>query len=340
MPESHTHKPRIGVNTNLGQFNYVYSPQTQSAIAEIAEIDYSKIPETVSTEAIVDSVSGAEVIISTWGALPYDRQILDACPDLKLIIYAAGSFKAYVTPALAATQIKACTAVHLNAQPVAEFTLGLILTSMKNVFRHDREMKQHRRHAWRKPRPYNGGYYRTRIGLLGYGQIARLLLRLLRSFEFDVLIADDFITREEAEAQGATKADVREVMSTCDVVSIHHADVERNWGIINRDTLKLMKDGARLINTSRGRMINEDDLAEKLREGTITAFLDVTHPEPPATDHPFYELPNCILTPHVAGSIGTEVYRMGDYCLRELENWLAGRQLENQIDIRDLETRA
>ena len=102
----------------------------------------------------------------------------------------------------------------------------------------------------------------------------------------------------------------------------------------------MMKPGARLINTSRGRMINEEDLLAKLEEGSITVFLDVTYPEPPREGHPFYTLPNCILTPHVSGSMENEVLRMGDYCLREIENWIARRPLENQIDFRNLEYRA
>ncbi|MAG13334.1 MAG: hypothetical protein CMN78_01930 [Spirochaetales bacterium] len=113
------------------------------------------------------------------------------------------------------------------------------------------------------------------------------------------------------------------------------------WGALPYTTaLSLMKPGARLINTSRGRMINEHDLVEKLQQGEITAYLDVTHPEPPDDGHPFYSLPNCIITPHVAGSIGTEVERTGDYCVREMENWILKGPLENEIDIRALERRA
>ena len=329
-----------GINTIREQFDYVFSPVTQDALADLLDIDYGQIPTEKSLEATKRSVSGAKVIVSTWGALPYTPDLLACCPDLELILYGAGSFKAYLSKELIESDVKVCTAVHMNALPVAEFTLGLILTSMKNVFRHHRTFESEGRSGWTKSRPYSGGYYHTRVGLLGYGRITRFLLDLLSKFDFDVLVADDFATVEELAAYGAQKAEVAEVMSTCDVVSIHHADVERNWNIINKETLALMKPGARLINTSRGRMINEADLVEKLREGSITAFLDVTHPEPPADGHPFYELKNCILTPHVAGSLGTEVFRMGDYCLRELTNWIDGKPLENQIDIADLADRA
>ena len=334
-------KVKAGINTSRQQLDYVFNRAAQKKLSEYLLIDFDVVPEVPNQDNIRVCVEGAEIIISTWGALPYTNDILDACPDLKLILYGAGSFKSYVTPELSAKDVTICTAVHMNAQPVAEFTLGLILTSTKNVTRHNAALHQKGKSAWAGERlNYNGGYYRTKIGILGYGVIARILLRLLQNFEFDVFIADEYISFEKAEELGAKKADVSHVMKTCDVVSIHHADVPRNWGLINRDNLALMKPGSRLINTSRGRMINEQDLVEKLREGEIMAYLDVTHPEPPAEDHPFYTLPNCILTPHVAGSIGTEVERLGDYCVRELENWLSGVPLENRIDIEALGNRA
>lgn len=87
-------------------------------------------------------------------------------------------------------------------------------------------------------------------------------------------------------------------------------------------------------------MIDEDALAAKLAAGRITVYLDVTHPEPPEADHPFYRLPNCIMTPHLAGSIGTEVERMGSYWLRELQAWIYGEPLEHPIDIATSSSRA
>ena len=334
-------KVKAGINTSRQQFDYVFNRAAQKKLSEYLLIDFDLVPEAPNRDNIRAGIEDAEVIISTWGALPYTKDILDACPNLRLILYGAGSFKACATPELSARDVTVCTAVHMNAQPVAEFTLGLILTSMKNVTRHNAALHQKGKSAWAGQRlNYNGGYYHTKIGLLGYGVIVRNLLRLLKNFEFDVIIADENISFEKAEELGVKKADVDHIMKTCDVISIHHADVPRNWNMVNRDNLALMKPGSRLINTSRGRMVNEQDLVEKLKDGEITAYLDVTHPEPPVEDHPFYALPNCIMTPHVAGSIGTEVERLGDYCVRELENWLSGVPLENRIDIEALGNRA
>ena len=130
-------KKRAGVNTVRRQFDYVFSASTQKKLSDLLDIDYSLIPDERDPAAARRSIEGAEVILSTWGAVPYTRDVLDSCPDLKLILYGAGSFKGCLSPALIESDIIVCTAVHMNARPVAEFTLGLILASLKNVFAHN-----------------------------------------------------------------------------------------------------------------------------------------------------------------------------------------------------------
>lgn len=333
---------RAGVNTNRASFFQVYPPDVREAIASLVDVDFQAIPEEADERSIAASLAGADVVLSTWGAVPYTEQVLAGCPDFKLILYAAGSFKNQVTEPLVALRPTVCTAAHLNGIPTAEFTLGMILMALKDVFTFTGRIATDGREGWGRSLPTVGtqGYYRTTVGILGFGVVSRHLLRLLQNFEMDVYVADDFMSAEQAGELGARKADLDYVMAECDVITIHHADVERNWRIINERTLGLMKPGARLINTSRGRMIDEDALAAKLATGEITAYLDVTHPEPPEADHPFYRLPNCIMTPHLAGSIGNEVTRMGRYCLRELTAWIAGEPLEHPIDIASLADRA
>ena len=334
-------RPRAGVNTNRKMFEYVFSEQVRAALTDRLDIDYRLIPEEATEELVTKSIEGASVILSTWGAIPYSDTIIAACPDLELVLYGAGAFKGYVTEALLEKDPTVCTSVHLNAIPTAEYSLALILMALKDAFLYSRRIAEEHREGWNSGRfGFSGGYYKSRVGILGYGTVSRHLLKLLRSFDVEVLIADDYVSFEQARELGARKADVDYIMSNCDVVSIHHADVERNWGIINSRTLGLMKPGARLVNTSRGRMIVEEALVEKLKTGTISAYLDVTHPEPPEEGHPFYTLPNCIMTPHIAGAIGREVERFGEYCLREVDAWLAGKPLENPIDIHHLEGRA
>jgi len=332
---------KAGVNAVRGMWEYVFSPETRAELHEVLDFDESLIPDGNDPNKIKRGLKDAEVVLATWGAIPFTEDILSVCPGLKLVLYGAGSVKGLVTEAFAGSGAKICSAVHLNAVPVAEFTLGIILASMKDVFLFHNAFLARGRSAWKQPLVgYEGGYYKKKIGLIGFGEISKHLMKLLRNFDFDVYIRSNHITEQEEASYNVKRASLDFIMSTCDVVSIHCADVPKNWNLINRDNLKLMKRGARLINTARGRMINEEDLVEKLKEGEITAYLDVTHPEPPEEGHPFYWLENCVLTPHVSGSCGAEVHRMGEFVLREFLNWREGKPLTNEIDVSSLYDRA
>jgi phosphoglycerate dehydrogenase-like enzyme len=102
-----------------------------------------------------------------------------------------------------------------------------------------------------------------------------------------------------------------------------------------------MRENAVFINTGRGAQVIEEDLVRILRERPdLTALLDVTYPEPPVCDHPFYTLPNCLLTPHIAGSAGDEVARMGEYMLDEYKAYLNGEACKYEVSMKMLETMA
>ena len=332
---------RAGVNATRSQFEAVYSEEARETIRKLVDLDLQRLPVDATLEAVAESVRDARVILSTWSAIPYTDDLLAVCPDLELILYAAGSFKNLVTDALLLLSPNVCTAVHLNAVPTAEYSLMMILAALKDVGPFVHRVRSEGPAGFAKAKyAFSGGYYRTTVALLGLGMVSRHLVGLLRNFELEILMVDDYLTADETARLGVTPAGLDEALARADVVSIHHADVPRNWGIINRDTLALMKPGARIVNTSRGRMIDEDALVEALTAGRVSAYLDVTHPEPPPAGHPFYSLPNCVLTPHIAGSLGPEVHRMGDYCVRELEHWVAGEPFEHTVDIADLANRA
>jgi phosphoglycerate dehydrogenase-like enzyme len=313
----------------------VYSDEAQARLHELVDFDESLIPESAADkDAYIRSMEGAEVAISTWQGRAYDEELLRACPELKLILYGAGSVKHFVTDALIEKGVTVCSAVHLNAQPVAEFTLGLILTALKDVFGLNRSLHEQGPAAWHKPsRESQLGYYRTKLGLLGMGRVSAHLISLLRPFDMQVYLNDPNLGPNDYAELGVQGAEEDWILAHCDVVSLHHGNIPRLEKMLNAEKLDLLKPGAHFINTARGKLVDEDALVRRLRKGDITAYLDVTYPEPPEEGHPFYELPNCVLTPHIAGSIGTETHRMGDYCVRELENWLNGRELENPVDL-------
>jgi phosphoglycerate dehydrogenase-like enzyme len=278
-----------------------------------------------------------EVIFATWGLWKFSEAQLDALPRLSAVFYAAGTVRSFASPLLerGVTLVSAWAA---NAIPVAEWTLGQVLLANKGYFRNEREFRVPvaGRRAWS-----GRGNYGATVAILGAGQIGRKLIELLQSFHLKVVVFDPFLSDEAARALGVEKVDLAEAFARGDVVSNHLANLPATVGMINGALLELLKPNATFINTGRGATVNHADLIEVLTSRPdLTALLDVTNPEPLPLDSPLRELPNVHLTSHIAGSIGDEVARMGDYVLDEFEAWQSGQALRFAVTPLMLETMA
>ena len=164
---------------------------------------------------------------------------------------------------------------------------------------------------------------------------------MLKSYNLRVLVFDPFLSDEQADELGVEKCDLPTLFERSFVVSNHLANNEQTKGMLSYDLFGLMRENAVLINTGRGAQVVEDDLVRVLRERPdLTALLDVTFPEPPVEGHPFYMLPNCYLTPHIAGSAGDEVARMGEYMFSEFEAYRSGNPTKYEVTETMLETMA
>ena len=146
---------------------------------------------------------------------------------------------------------------------------------------------------------------------------------------------------KKAAELGVEKCELAELFERAFVVSNHLADNAQTKGMLGYDLFARMRECAVFINTGRGAQVVEADLIRALTEEPArTAVLDVTDPEPPVEGHPFYELENVILTPHIAGSAGAECYRMGAYMLEEAQWYLNGEPLRYAVTEKMLETMA
>jgi phosphoglycerate dehydrogenase-like enzyme len=260
-------------------------------------------------------------------------QVVQAAPKLKLIAHAAGTVKFTLDPAVYAAGIRVTHAADANAVPVAEFTLAAIIFANKRVFElRDRyRADPGRRSSYALMDEPIGNYHRT-IGLVGASRIGRKVARLLRGFDFTVLISDPFVKPGDPVLEGAELVDIETLMAGSDVVSIHAPSLPSTRAMIGAKQFKLMRDGAAFINTARGALVDEAALVAELQTGRIHAVIDVTDPEIPAPDSPLYTLPNVFLTPHVAGAVGTERLRLGEMAIEEIERFVAGMPMEFEIE--------
>lgn len=276
-----------------------------------------------------------DVIFSTWGMPQLSSKELEDLPNLRAVFYAAGSVKHFAHPFLE-RGILVTSASAANGIPVAEFTLAQILLATKGYFHNTSACASP---EGRKSAKFTGrGNFGETIALLGAGLIGKKVVELLRPFNLRVIVFDPFLPEEEADRLGVAKVTLEEAFVRGYVVSNHLASVPETAGLLNGDLFGSMRQNATFINTGRGATVVEGDLTRVLQaRPDLTALLDVTEPEPPAFDSPFYALPNVHLTSHIAGSDGDEVLRMADYMIEEFKEWQQGKPVRHAVTLPMLE---
>ena len=273
----------------------------------------------------------AEVLLTSWGCPPIDERVLVRAPRLRAIVHAAGTVKQHVTQACFDRGLAISSAAAANALPVAEYTLAAILFANKQIFRlRDRYREFRSFRLWSRELPGLGNY-RKRVGLVGASRIGRRVLELLAPFDLEPLLFDPYVDEAEARALGAEKLELDELLSRSDIVSLHAPALPETRHLLDARRLALLRDGATLINTARGALVEGAALERELVSGRIDAIIDTTEPEILPADSPLYVLPNVFLTPHVAGSLGSETRRMADLAVGEVERFARGEPLRYAI---------
>ncbi|MGH3098388.1 MAG: hydroxyacid dehydrogenase [Streptosporangiales bacterium] len=279
-----------------------------------------------------------EVLLTGWGTPPLDGDLLDELPRLAAVLHAAGSIRPIVTPALWSRRVPIVSAAAANAVPVAEFTVAQIVLGLKQAHRYARTYRAERALPARWPVP---GACGSTVGLVSLGEIGRLVAQRLRSYDVHVMASDPYADARTAGDPGVELVALPELFARSDVVSVHAPWLPETEAMVTGDLVASMREGATLINTARGAVVDEQGLVRVLgMRPDLTAVLDVTWPEPPATDSALYDLPNVVLTPHIAGSMDAECARMGMLVAGELERLVAGEPLQHVVEAKEAERRA
>jgi phosphoglycerate dehydrogenase-like enzyme len=219
--------------------------------------------------------------------------------------------------------------------PVAEYTVAAILLAGKRLFRLQRryaELRAFRLWAEEVPDPSN---YRKVVGVVGASRVGRRVLELLGPFDLLLLLCDPTLDPAEARGLGAEPVELDELLRRSDVVTLHAPALPETHYLLDARRLALLRDGAVLVNTARGALVDPEALVRELVAGRIDAVLDVTEPEVLPPDSPLYELPNVFLTPHVAGALGSERARLVELALDEIARFVRGEPLQHEVRLED-----
>ena len=273
--------------------------------------------DRTAEEEILNHIDDSEVFFVSKCHIT--RSILEKCPNLKFIGVTATGYDNVDTKAAEEMGIAVCHVPAYSTDAVAQHTFALILELTNRSGSYNASVQ---RGKWYESKDFTfieepltllSG---KSLGIIGYGNIGSWVARIGEAFGMKINI----YSRDKDAAQKS------------DFVTLHCPLTPENKGFIDKEFIAGMKDGAVLINTARGALVNESDLAEALKSGKLAAAaLDVLSTEPPKAGHPLIGLPNCILTPHIAWMPKETRQKVIDICAANLESFLNGGRLNRIV---------
>lgn len=293
-------------------------------LASLGELTvYDRTPLTDESETI-RRIGDAEVVYTN--KTPITRRVLDACPGIRFISVLATGYNCVDCAAARERGIPVTNIPTYGTAAVGQFAIALLLEICHHIGHHNETV-----HAGRWEQADDWCYWDyplieldgKTLGVIGFGRIGQTTARIARAMGMNVLAYDSH--ESESGRAIAQYTDLDTLLASSDVVALHCPLFPETQGIINRDTIAKMKDGAILLNNSRGPLVVEQDLADALNSGKLAAAgLDVVSTEPIRGDNPLLTAKNCIITPHISWAAKESRSRIMTAAEENLRAWLAG----------------
>ena len=280
---------------------------------EIVSNDTGRILTPEEQKALIK-----DVYAIVAGTEKYPREMLEGCDNLKVVTRFGVGTDNFDLKTMREMDLEVGVIANYNA--VAEFALTLMLNVLKNQQNYDPAVRQG---LWSRfsMRELSA----KTVGLVGFGRIGRRLAELLSGFGVKVLAYDPYLNEQAAKERNVIPAGLDELLAQSDIVSLHLPSTPETYHLINAESIAKMKDGAYLINTARGSLVDEQALYDALVSGKLSgAGLDVFEKEPVTADNPLFGLQNTVLAPHVAALTYETNYNGGIICAQSIINVAEG----------------
>lgn len=281
--------------------------------------------KTESEEEAIERIGDHEIVLTN--KVPITENLLNACPNIKLVCVQATGYNIVDTAACTARGIPVCNVPDYGTAAVAQFTLALMLELCHRIGHHDAVVHEGKWCRmtnfcfWDTPQMELGG---KTLGIIGFGRIGKAVAKLAQAFGMRVIVHSR--TETDDGRAIAPYVDLDTLLAQADFVSLHCPLFAENAKMVNGEFIGKMKDGAFLINTARGGLLDEQAVADALRSGKLAgAALDVVSEEPMKAYNPLLTCPNCIITPHIAWAPRESRQRLLDCCVENIRAFLAGK---------------
>jgi len=274
---------------------------------------------------IIERIGNAEIVITN--KTPLTKEIMQVARNIKYIGVLATGYNVVDVSAAKELGIVVTNIPTYGTAAVAQYVFALLLEICHHVWLHSEEVKKG---TWTRCPDFCFWQYPLielagkPMGIIGFGRIGQNTAKIAQSFGMKVLSYDQHQDKS-LETETLKYAELDELLSQSNVISLHTPLTESTKGMINKTTIAKMKDGVIIINTARGPLIVEEDLAEALNSGKVyAAAVDVVSSEPIKADNPLLQAKNCIITPHIAWAPKESRERLMNIAVDNLAQFLAG----------------
>lgn len=297
-------------------------------LRDIADVE---VYERTSEEEIVERCRGAEIVLTNKSVL--DASVLNMLPRLQYIGVLATGYNVVDLEVASRQNIVVTNIPAYSTESVAQMVFSHILNI---VSRTDHYARENRKGRWAASPDFCYldhnlmELHGKRMGIVGLGNTGIATARIALAFGLRVSV---YTSKDESELpQGIHKASLETIFSESDIISLHCPLTESTYHLVNKETLKTMKPTAILINTGRGPLVCDEDVAEALHAGIIAAYgADVVATEPPQADNPLFSAPHCYITPHIAWATHEARSRLIGICAQNIRAFLDGEPI-NQVN--------
>ena len=294
---------RVLITMQEGSTRRSFFPEeVKDYLAAHFDVVWNETGKKMTKEDLKPILPDFDAVMTGWGSEFYDAELLGENPRLKLIAHTGGTVGNLLDASVYDAGVRVLSENQIYAESVAEGTIAFLLAAQRSIPDYVQIVRQG---GWKEdPAPFGSwiSLMDAKVGLVGFGSITRYLIPLLYAFRCDIRLFSHHAPDDEYLSRyGIKMMDLNDLFAECDIVSVHSALNAENRALIGEEQLSKMKDGALLLNTSRGAVIDEAALLDAAGKGRIRIMLDVFHQEPLPKDSPLRTLPNVYCIPHMGG---------------------------------------
>jgi len=331
-------KPRVWYIQTASHTERVFDPADYQRMLDSFEVTVNETDRRYSSEDLAAENAGFDGLVTGWSnAPPITSEVMENADKLKIIAHSAGSIKHVVSREiidkyLIPRDVVLFSANHAIAYNVAESAVGMLLMACHCWAQFAQSFRE--TGVWRPPAVRSNARFLqgSTVGVISASKVGREVIKLLSGWPLQLVLYDPYVTEEQAQELGVEKVELNELFERSDHVTIHAPRLPATDNLIGAEQLKLLRDGATLVNTARGNCLDHAALLAAAAAGRIYVVLDVTEPEPLPADSPFRTLQNVAITPHVSGAGFYGYHKIGEITVDALAAAFAGKPVAGAVD--------